>query len=435
MLRREHTVYYVKLAEAMTAQWESHEFESPLKQLDWEHYNMRAALQWVLDAGNGTLGLRLAVALWRFWRRGGYVEDARRWLNELLALDDGNTDPTDLSSRQRVLNGAAWLATDQGDWERAAQFFEQATRLLSVLGESRDRTILVVAAALQTRAKGNYHGAATLLDDLVTRQRHLIASGHLMDVNVRPALYCRALIAREQGDYTYAETLFQEGIDYHRTMGDHEGIAQGQLGVSDVARDLGDVKRLRAYAEQSLATCREFGVEWAIGFILNNLALAAFLVDDLPKAFAYSSETLLVFRGLQNKSSLAEGLITMGHILAGQGKTMAARDAFVEALRHASSLGPRILIAGALEGLAQVTLERGNATEAVRFMGAAAALRTQMATPVRPIDLPGVEQTLAAARTTLGEESFISIWSEAQTQSLEKLLSTIPNVILPGSKT
>jgi len=283
--------------------------------------------------------------------------------------------------------------------------------------------------ALQTRAKGDYQGAVALLEDLVTRQRRLIASGNLMDPSLRPAHYCRALIAREQGDYTYAETLFQEGIDYHRMIGDDESVAQGQLGVSDVARDIGDVTQLRTYAEQSLATYREMGIEWAIGFALNNLALAAYLESDLSKAFDYSSEAVLLFRRIQNKLSLAEALITMGQILAKQGKTLAAREAFVESLRYASSLGPRILVAGTLEGLAQVILQEGNATEAVIFMSGAAALRAQMGTPVRPIDMPGLEQTLATARNLLGEETFAPIWSEAQAEPIEKLLSTIPNAV------
>ncbi len=426
-LRYDHAVYYLELAEAVTAQWASLKLDSVLEKLEREHNNMRAALQWARDTGSSLLALQLGGALWRFWRSGGYVHEARLWLDELLALDDEGTDPAIVSARQRVVNGAAWLAADQGDWAHGGPLFEQSITLLSVLGESQDKTILVVAMALQTRAKGDYRGAVTLLEDLVTRQRRLIASGNLMDPTLRPAHYCRALIAREQGDYTYAETLFQEGIDYHRMIGDEESVAQGELGVSDVARDIGDASRVRIYSERSLATYRALGIEWAIGFAMNNLALAAYLEGDLPKAFGYSSEAVLLYRKIQNKLSLAEVLITMGHILAGQGKTVAAREAFVEALRYASSLGPRILIAGALEGLAQVALQEGNATEAVKVIGGAAILRTQMGTPARPIDMPGLEQTLDTSRKILGEEAFVRIWSEAQAQPLEQLLSTIPN--------
>jgi hypothetical protein len=97
--------------------------------------------------------------LWRFWRSGGYVHEGRLWLDELLALDDGSTDPGAISARQRVINGAAWLAADQGDWERAGPLFEQSIALGNDLGVSQDKTILVVGKALQTRAKGDYQCA------------------------------------------------------------------------------------------------------------------------------------------------------------------------------------------------------------------------------------------------------------------------------------
>lgn len=52
-----------------------------------------------------------------------------------------------------------------------------------------------------------------------------------------------------------------------------------------------------------------------------------------------------------------------------------------------------------------------------------------METPTRPIDQPGLEWTLATAQTILGEETFARIRSEAQAQSLDPLLRTIPNIV------
>jgi len=57
---------------------------------------------------------------------------------------------------------------------------------------------------------------------------------------------------------------------------------------------------------------------------MSSPAIAAYLESDLPKAFDYSSKAVLLFRRIQNKLSLAEVLITMGQILAKQGKTLAA---------------------------------------------------------------------------------------------------------------
>ena len=93
------------------------------------------------------------------------------------------------------------------------------------------------------------------------------------------------------------------------------------------------------------------------------------------------------------------------------------------------------MVAGALEGLAQATLHGGNAAEAVRFIAGAAVLRSQIGTPVRPINLPSIEQALATARKVLGEEIFARIWSEVHAQPLEQLLSTIRNATSPENAT
>src|SRR5207253_2169136 len=100
------------------------------------------------------------------------------------------------------------------------------------------------------------------------------------------ATQAAAWLASNPHDFTQAATLFEECVELHRALGDREGIAQVQLALGDIARDQGDVAQMRRYAEQSLQVFRELGVQWAIGFALNNLALAASLEGDLTHALS-----------------------------------------------------------------------------------------------------------------------------------------------------
>ena len=70
---------------------------------------------------------------------------------------------------------------------------------------------------------------------------------------------------------------------------------------------------------------------------------------------------------------------------------------------------------------------QGQATQSAQFLAAASALRAQMGTPVWPVDQAAVAQTLATARSTLGD-AFAPVWAEAQTRALEQILSTIPSM-------
>src|SRR5262249_31746872 len=125
-LRRAHASYYLALAEAAVAQWDSPSADAAITQLDREYDNLRAVLQWARGGGDRTLGLQLATALRRFWQRRGSYSEGRVWLEELLARDDAPSDIVAMAARERALHAAAWLVSDQHDFARAMQLFEQS---------------------------------------------------------------------------------------------------------------------------------------------------------------------------------------------------------------------------------------------------------------------------------------------------------------------
>jgi hypothetical protein len=122
-----------------------------------------------------------------------------------------------------------------------------------------------------------------------------------------------------------------------------------------------------------------------------------------------AKESVALFRSLQAGGSLAEVLITLGQILWAQEKPTAAEEAITEALHLALAVGPRLMVAAALEGLGSVVVAQGRAELAAHLLAGAAALRAEMGTPVRPVDQAVVEQMLATARSTLGDDVFAAV--------------------------
>ena len=239
------------------------------------------------------------------------------------------------------------------------------------------------------------------------------------------SLYELALVVREVGDFSRSVALVEECMALHRSLGDHEGVAQGMLGLSDVARDTGDAAAVRLYAEQCLATFREVGTQWGIGFSLNNLAYAAALEGDLTLALAYAEESEALFRRQQADVSRAEVLLTLARIWRAQGDATAAYHGLKEALNVAWVLGPRLMVPLALEGLAGLLAEAHRDDLAVRLLAAAASLRADMGTPVRPIDRPDVDTALATVQAALGAEAFAAAWAEASAQSVDSVIGAI----------
>jgi predicted ATPase len=435
-IRRRHAHYFTALAEAAVAEWDTPRINMAIALQRREHDNMRAALEWACDTGNSPLGLQLAEALWGFWRSYGYLGEGRAWLDRLLRLDEQPADPAAIAARRRALHRAAWLASDQHDYATATRLFEESIALGRAVGEVEGETHLLLNAARQARAAGQYQQATALLETVLARLRapgnRTAATSAVPEPSFNElgqVLRELALVLRERGDFAGAVALLDEGLELHRADGDRVSVALVLLGHGDVARDRGSGAAVREYCKPSLAVFRELGMEWAIGFALNSLALGAYYEGELARAAALARESEALFRGLQADASLAEALITLGHILRAQGEAAAAHAALAEALRSAQAVGPRLFVAASLEGLAGIMAEQGHAELGVQLLAAAAASRAQMGAPVRPADQSALASDLAAARAALGEDTFAAVWARAQALPLEEILIALPKPV------
>ncbi|MFL5806353.1 MAG: tetratricopeptide repeat protein [Roseiflexaceae bacterium] len=432
-IRQRHARYFITQAEAAAA-WDTPAINVAIAWQRRELDNLRAALQWACETSASILALRLAVALEAFWiNYGGYNMEGRAWLGQVLKLEPHPTDTTIRAMRRRALQLAARLASDQQDYAVATRLFEEALTLSRILGDTGGETDLLITAARQARRDGQYKRAMALLEDALSRHRRLnerassstIALGLIAEFG--QVLRELALMVREQGDFTRATALFEECVELYRASGDRVSTALATLGLGDVARDLGNAEGVVAYCTPSLAVFRESDMHWAIGFALNNLALAAFLEGDLIQARALVGESVSLFRGLKDDVAIAEVLVTQGHIFMAQDDAAAACRAFVEALRLTMVAGRQLLVAAAMEGLANVVVSQGDAELGVRLLASASALRAQMSTPVRPVDQAMVDHALATARSMLGDTTFAAVWAEAQALPVEQILSGLPS--------
>jgi tetratricopeptide (TPR) repeat protein len=383
-------------------------------------------LQWAWRAGDALVGLQLAGTLMRYWRNRGYLVEGREWLAQMLALPQPVSGSDDyLSARLSAAQAAAWIAVDQHDFGIAEQLFGESLNIRRALGESADGVSVLVTAALEARAIGQYGHAAALFGDALAQLRTMGDQGTLSSGGFGYVLYYLAHTLREQGDFASARALYMECTEFHTNVGYRAGATQGLLGLSDLARDLGDTAEVRHYANQALTLYREFGTQWAIGFCLNNLALAAYFDGDLDEALALISESVSMFRAQKAYGSLAEVLVTLGAVLRARGDFDGAYEAFAESLRLGWGAGLRVQIAAALEGIGGVLVPRGDARMAAHCLAAAALMRQQMGTPIRPAERLVYDHALAAARAALGGEAFEAAWTEAQRLPPEQIVSIV----------
>jgi hypothetical protein len=102
-----------------------------LEVLERDHANLRAALAWLVERGDGVRLAHLAGALWPFWKEHAHYAEGLRWLE--LALDLGRDAPP--PDRLRVLTGVGTLSWYLADEAYSRHAHEQALTLAQEIGD------------------------------------------------------------------------------------------------------------------------------------------------------------------------------------------------------------------------------------------------------------------------------------------------------------
>ena len=277
-----HAGYYLALAEE--AEPELSEQQVWLERLGIEHGNFRAALGWALDAEGAEafvgeraelgLGLAAALAQGRFWHAYGQSE-GRRWLEKGLA--ETTTSPTPV--RAKALREAGWIATHQGDYERAVSLLEESRRLFEELGDKPGEATSLVYLGHLALHGGDYgrvralgRDAEALRDELADRQ----AIAHL--------LYLLGAAALSGGEHDRAITFLQEGLALNRELGDSWDACICLTFLGIIALELGDREQAEALYGESLRLLQGLGDKTGISYGLRGIACAASLRGDAVRA-------------------------------------------------------------------------------------------------------------------------------------------------------
>ena len=262
-LRRRHADFFLDLAERAEPELRRAHQREWYARLLADEGNFRAAMTWALEVGEFDLALRLAGALWMFWRWAGLFAEGRAWLDAALA---GGTEST-VDVRCQGLWGAGWLAYHQGDYRRTG---EVGAQMLSELGKSghdlqrRNAYTLVGNAAL---AEGRHQDAIGALSEaLVLAQSRDVAwheatsflnlgtaRMHAGQVAAARKHFDRALaIYEEIGDrHFFARTLIQIGYAELLTAGPitaAPAIARAMEIVAEIGDGWGIAEGLEAVA-------------------------------------------------------------------------------------------------------------------------------------------------------------------------------------------
>jgi hypothetical protein len=113
----------------------------------------------------------------------------------------------------------------------------------------------------------------------------------------------------------------------------------------------------------------------------------------------------------------------LGQVALDDGDAEHARPLFLESLSVYRSFGWVPGVAACLEGLAHVAVMQGQPQRAARLLGAAAAQRRLLDTPLLRPERERVERAAAETRAALADDAFAAAWSAGESLSLEQAVA------------
>lgn len=224
-VRTAHAAAYLELAEAAAPRLQGPEQRRWLDRLEADHDDLRAAIDLAVATPDPPTAARLAFALWRFWQQRGYLDEARRLLDRMVAQDW----PLDAELQARLAEAIGGVAYWQADLAAATHWYDVALRIRRL--DARDerpearrqlanalynRGYVAVAEAMQSSESETRPDAAAraMMEEALAIYQDLDDQGGQADL-----LWGLGGYHMFTGGAVEAESLFRRSLELHRAAG------------------------------------------------------------------------------------------------------------------------------------------------------------------------------------------------------------------------
>jgi len=451
--RLRHRRYYIDLAERAAPHLRGPGQRSWLRRLDVEAANLRNALDSALkDTGDDALHIVNALAWYWFLR--GRLTEARRALDEALALHHGSATAratatawqsgfTALAGERRKYAAPpplgsiddptmratlewfhAFVASDFGDPSVGEAMVGQALASFRALGDRWG-----IAAALSTRAKlamvrgdpAAAHGGA---------QQSLAIFRELGDRwGQLQAIEWLGAAATATRDRAQADRLHRDGLRMAEDLGLWPQAADALSWLGRSALQSGDLARARELLERAMRLAA--GQSYQPGHVFAEIGLGqtARREGKLDVAETHIRNVLQTSQRIGSEPDLARtiSLSELGFIAEQRGDPAVARSWHLECLTAAQKLGDPQVVAQALTGLAGAQALGGQPDRAAQLLGAADAAWRPAGASLPPSDSADVKRITAVTRQALGEAAFAAEFQNGRRLKPEQASSLLPH--------
>jgi predicted ATPase/class 3 adenylate cyclase len=370
-----HLEFVLQIAEKSDQRMFGAESGEWLDQMELEHDNLRAALEWA--ASNDILkAMRLALGLGGFWTSRDYNSEARYWCRTILERSESLADADEHRAKLYAMWG--WTAVTTGNHKESRAAAEAGLPLARKADEKRTIVHLLIILGLSSLFIGDMDVALQATEEALLLARQFGFKGEL----------AMALTSQAQVNYfgTRDPALSKKNLDEATALGNEAGFqwitSMSAYGAGRLAGHLGDIDTARAKFMESAEISKRFG----------------------NRRMVYSSRS------------------EFAHVLREHGVFDEAYEIYKEVIPGWKDLGHRAAIAHELECIAYILIKREEPERAASLLGAAEALRQIIDTHMTQLEREEYEREVAALRAGMEERDFHATWEKGRAMTMDEAI-------------
>jgi hypothetical protein len=382
LTRAAHFSYFFEMALAAEEPLAGPDMIEWLRRLDAEIDNLRAALDWAMEA-DPDRGIRMLLALAGYYRVRSFGTEPHVRLSKAAELALARPRVLEGPGREttiitaRIAAAAAQAEAAWGDAATGKRFGEQAVEVARAVGDRRALVEALGSSGMATVFAGSAPEALKASAELL----------RLATVDDDPWMLSMVLIG---------ETLS--------------------------ATVMGDTDRAKIMLAESTAAAHRSGNPFVIGFAALNRGRIAGFAGDLVSAREAFAEATEMYRAIGDRRFELVARSDLAHAVRRAGDLDEATAIYRETIREWQRQGNRGAIANQLECFAFVALARADPRRAARLFGAAAVIRADVGAPMMPYEAMEYGPAVAELRSSLPTAELERLWKAGAEDSLSEAI-------------
>lgn len=367
--------YMLRIAEQAEQKMFGSESGEWLDQMEAEHDNLRAALEW--SASNHIeKAMRLALGIGGFWTSRDYNSEAREWCKIILERSESLTGAG--ASRAKLFALQGWTAITTGNHKEGRAAARAGLEPARIADDKQCIVRLLMILGLSSLFIGDFSTSLAAIEESITLARQMGYKGEL----------AMSLTARAQASF-YANK---------------------------------DIESIEKNMEEAFALAREAGFTWVSSMLAYGAGRMAGYLGDIETARARMNEGMELSKQMGNKRMMYSSRSELAHILREHGILDEAYEFYKEVIPGWRDLGHRAAIAHELECMAYILIKRETPERAATLFGAAEALREAIDTEMTSLERVEYDREVTALRAGMDDSDFNRLWSQGRALTMDEAI-------------